>query len=193
MTVLSPFLPTSLLPPFSGYKFISPGLLGGTAFVSWTEVFFFVPRSSSWHFGPLYLLSYSFSVKTKIPFLVCSKRIMLVLVLSPRLFLSHRSFATAEAIVGNRSDGGREGGFIWSSESPGMSEDVRNTVSFALDPAQWQPSKKEQNLCPPIFSFIAVLRRRREREARRIEHGRSKRSCSQSWQSSAIVCVNVLI
>ncbi len=89
-----------------------------------------------------------------------------------RSFLSHRSFANIETIVGDRSNWKRSGVLILSSQSPGMSEDLRKTIVFALDPTQWQPSMKEQNPWPPIFSVIKVLRRRRERGARRIEHGR---------------------
>ncbi len=84
----------------------------------------------------------------------------------------------------------RSGVVIWSSRSLSMSGDLQKTIIMPLDPTQWQPSMKEQNSWPPIFSVIADLRRRREREARRIEHGRSKRSWSpQSPQTLAIVCV----
>ncbi len=58
---------------------------------------------------------------------------------------------------------------------PGMSKDLRKTIHLALDPTQWQPSMVEYNSWPPIFSVIAVLRRRREREARAIKQGQSKR------------------
>ncbi len=85
-------------------------------------------------------------------------------------------------IVGEPSDWKRSGVLIWSSRSYDKSED--------LDPTQLQPSLKEQDSWPPFFSVIAVLRRRKEREAKRIEHGRSKRSWSpQSPQTLAIVWV----
>ncbi len=98
-------------------------------------------------------------------------------------------FASTETIVGDWSDCKWSGVLIWSFRSPGMREDLRKTIIFAQNLTQCQPSIKGQNSWPPIFSVIAVLRRRRERKARRIEHGRSKRSWSpQSSQTLAIVC-----